>query len=60
VSVGLPTVCALVGAEVIGFNSWRRLLSQDALRRADLAAYALFRGQQPLIDSHRRRAGPAG
>jgi hypothetical protein len=65
VSVGLPAVCALVGAEVIGFNSWGRggvsarpggLLPQDALRRVDLAAYARFRDQQPLIDFHRRRA----
>jgi len=57
--------CALVGAEVIGFNSWGPggvsarpggLLPADALRRADLGAYALFRDQQPLIDFYRRRA----
>jgi DNA-binding CsgD family transcriptional regulator len=65
VSVGLPAVSALVGAEVIGFNSWGPggvsarpggLLPRDALRRADLGAYALFREQQPLIDFWRRRA----
>jgi len=65
VSAGLPAVCSLVGAEVVGFNSWDPggvsarpggLLPQDAWRRADLAAYALFRYQQPLIDFCRRRA----
>ena len=65
VSVGLPAVCALVGAEVIGFNSWGPggvsarpggVLPQDAWRRFDPEAYALFRDQQPLIDFYRRRA----
>jgi DNA-binding CsgD family transcriptional regulator len=64
VSVGLPAVCALVGAEIIGFNSWGPggvsarpggVLPHDALHRADLTAYALFREQQPLIDFYRRR-----
>ena len=63
--MGLPAVGSLVGAEIIGFNCWGPggvsarpggLLPGDALRRADLGAYAAFREQQPLIDFCRRRA----
>lgn len=39
-----------------GVGPARRPAAHDALRRADLAAYALFRDQQPLIYFYRRRA----
>jgi DNA-binding CsgD family transcriptional regulator len=64
VSAGLPAISALVGAEFTGFVSWGPggvsarpggVLPHDALRRADLAAYARFRDQQPLINFYRRR-----
>ena len=62
--VALPAVCSLLGAEIAGFNAWGPggvsarpvMVPGDAMRRADLASYARFSHQQPLIEFNRRRA----
>jgi DNA-binding CsgD family transcriptional regulator len=64
---GLPAIRALVGADIassvaigpattIGRPAFE---PADAMRRADLAAYAAFRDQQPLIGDYRRHGAPA-
>jgi DNA-binding CsgD family transcriptional regulator len=65
--VALPAVRSLVGADVAscvpvgpGSAVGRPAFEPaDAMRRADLAAYARLRHQQPLIGDYRRHGAPA-
>jgi DNA-binding CsgD family transcriptional regulator len=65
--VALPAVRSLIGADVASSvavgpgNVVGRPVFEpaDAMRRADLRAYASFRHQQPLIGDYRRRGAPA-
>ena len=65
--VALPALRSLIGADVassvavgpgnvVGRPAFE---PADAMRRADLAAYASFRHQQPLIGNYRRHGAPA-
>lgn len=65
--VALPAVRSLIGAEIASSvavgpgNAVGRPVFEpaDAMRRADLRAYATFRHQQPLIGDYRRHGAPA-
>ena len=65
--LALPAVRSLIGADVASSvavgpgNVVGRPVFEpaDAMRRADLRAYAAFRHQQPLIGDYRRRGAPA-
>jgi DNA-binding CsgD family transcriptional regulator len=65
--VALPAVRALIGADMASSvavgpgNAVGRPVFEpaDAMRRADLTAYASFRDQQPLIGDYRRHGAPA-
>ena len=65
--VALPAVRSLIGADVASSvavgpgNVVGRPVFEpaDAMRRADLRAYASFRHQQPLIGDYRRHGAPA-
>lgn len=67
VDVALPAVRSLIGADVAssvavgpGSAVGRPTFEPaDAMRRADLRAYASFRDQQPLIGDYRRHGAPA-
>jgi DNA-binding CsgD family transcriptional regulator len=65
--VALPAVRSLIGADIASSvavgpgNAVGRPAFEpaDAMRRADLRAYASFRHQQPLIGDYRRHGAPA-
>lgn len=64
---GLPAIRSLIGADIastVAIGPGRAIgrpafEPADAMHRADLAAYAVFRDQQPLIGDFRRHGAPA-